>query len=91
MIVIRTKTFDRSYKKLVKNQPKLRDEIENSLLLLSVDINNPKLRVHKLEGQMKNYKSCLCGYDCRIIFKIDEIDGEKVIFLLNIGTHNQVY
>ena len=45
------------------------------------------------KGELLGLRACSCGYDCRIIFAIetDEDSKEKVILLLDIGTHDEVY
>ena len=48
---------------------------------------------HKLEGKLADLLACSCGYDCRIVFaiKTDRETDEKIIILLDIGTHDEVY
>lgn len=38
-------------------------------------------------------RACSCGYDCRIVFRIEEAEdsGNEEIVLIDIGTHNEVY
>ena len=44
---------------------------------------------HKLEGKLADLLAFSCGYDCRIVFAIEteQTTGEKLIILLDIGTH----
>lgn len=45
---------------------------------------SPRLRTHKLTGQLEG----LCDYDCRVIFQF--IDKDEVL-LIDIGGHDEVY
>lgn len=38
-------------------------------------------------------RACTCGYDCRIVFRVENDREAKteVILLLDIGTHDEVY
>ncbi len=57
------------------------------------DVFAPSLGTHKLSGELMELRACSCGYDCRIVFRI-EVDEEtelEVILLLNIGAHDEVY
>ena len=84
--------FKRAYKKIIKKNPLLKDDIFAALDLLQKDLYNYKLSTHKLSGNLKGYYSASCGYDCRIIFTIkkDQTDQE-VIVLVTFGSHDAVY
>jgi mRNA interferase YafQ len=51
------------------------------------------LGTHKLEGKLTDLLACSCGYDCRVVFAIetDQETNEKIIVLLDVGTHDEVY
>ena len=53
----------------------------------------PSLKSHKLTGQLEGLWSCSAAYDCRIIyaFRKDEVTGDDLIILVDIGNHNEVY
>jgi mRNA-degrading endonuclease YafQ of YafQ-DinJ toxin-antitoxin module len=52
-----------------------------------------QLETHKLKGKLSGSWACSAGYDLRIVF--DFVKAEKGddndIFLLSIGTHDEVY
>lgn len=85
--------FVRKFKRLVKKNPQLRSSIEEVLLLLTEDPFNSSLRTHKLKGDLEGVWSCSIDYDNRILFEfITNLDsGEEDIFLLTIGSHDDVY
>lgn len=60
---------------------------------MAVDVFAPALETHKLSGNLSGALACSCGYDCRIIFFLeqDKGSGAEVIVLVDIGTHDEVY
>jgi mRNA interferase YafQ len=91
-IVVSNK-FKRSFRKFTRRNTKLQRKIEEVITQLSEDIFNPSLATRKLGGQLADLLACSCGYDCRIVFAIetDRETDEKIIILLDIGTHDEVY
>ena len=47
------------------------------------------LKTHKLKGDLKEVYACSLDYQYRIILNIVIIDN--VIYLIDIGTHDEVY
>jgi mRNA interferase YafQ len=93
MQVVWGSSFKRSFKKITKKNPQLKELIIEALLLLAEDPFTPSLKSHKLTGNLTGLWSCSVAYDCRIIFEFSE-DNEAIeifILLLNIGTHDEVY
>ncbi len=90
--LIWSKTFVRALKRVIKRQPGMRGEIENALRLLSNDPFVPHLEVHKLKGKLEGCWVCSVGYDLRIIFAFMKSDkNEDDVFLMEIGSHEEVY
>lgn len=86
------KTFVRAFRRTVKKHPKKREDIENTLRLLTEDPFAPQLSSHKLKGNLAGVWSCIVEYDMRIIFEfVKNKEGEDDILLLEIGTHDEVY
>ena len=85
--------FKRSFRKVTKKKPQLKDKIAKVLRLLADDPFTPSLKSHKLTGKFEGLWSCSVSYDCRIIFKFSEDNQllEMVILLINIGPHDEVY
>ena len=88
-----SKTFLRAYRRLIKRRPDQREEIEKTLRLLLADPFAPSLETHKLKGKLSGTWACSAGYDLRIIFEFvkEKKDIEEDIFLIEIGTHDEVY
>jgi addiction module RelE/StbE family toxin len=91
--LIWSNTFLKAFRKLIKKQPHLQEEVERTLRLLLDDPFNPKLETHKLKGKLSGTWACSVGYDLRIIFDFVREKGKKEddIFLIEIGTHDEVY
>ncbi len=91
--LILTPKFKRAFRKFVRRNAELQQRIEDTLQQMEVDVFFPGLGTHKLSGQLDGFQSCSCGYDCRVVFSIEQ-DAEtkiEVIVLLDIGTHDEVY
>jgi mRNA interferase YafQ len=91
--LVLTPKFERAFRKFVKRNAPLQRQIETILREMETDVFDPSLGTHKLGGKLDGLQSCSCGYDCRIIFSIeqDEATNSEVIVLFNIGTHDEVY
>ena len=91
--LVKTKRFERSFRKSVRRDAQLQKRIEETLVAMSVDVFAPALETHKLSGRLSGALACSCGYDCRIVFSLekDTTSGDEVIVLVDIGTHDEVY
>lgn len=58
-----------------------------ALRRFAVDPRDPLLRTHKLKGDLADYWAFSVDDDLRILFRWD---GD-VAFLVNIGSHDEVY
>jgi mRNA interferase YafQ len=86
-------TFRRALRRTVKRQPHVRDDIEATLRLLQADPFAPQLATHKLKGRLAGTWACSAGYDLRILFEFvrNPQREEEDLFLIEIGTHDEVY
>lgn len=91
--LIWSKTFIRAYKRTLKKHPTLSKDIEETLKLLIADPFAPRLETHKLKGKLSGSWACNVGYDLRVVFDFVKSEGKKEedIFLMEIGTHEEVY
>jgi mRNA-degrading endonuclease YafQ of YafQ-DinJ toxin-antitoxin module len=81
----------RAAKRFVKKSPATADAIRSTLRLLAEDAFDPRLRTHKLKGNLANCWASSAGYDLRIVFELVPQSDEEAILLLSIGTHDEVY
>ncbi len=87
------KTFVKAFKRTVKKSLLVRRQLEETLRRLENDPFAPSLATHKLKGNLAGLWACRAGYDLRIVFEFvnTENSAEESIFLLEVGTHEEVY
>lgn len=92
-MLIWSNTFLRAFKRLMRKRPDLRKGVEGALRLLVQDPFDPQLETHKLKGKLSGSWACKVGYDLRIVFDFVKSENQKEdeIFLIEIGTHEEVY
>ncbi|PIP87096.1 hypothetical protein COW81_02075 [Candidatus Campbellbacteria bacterium CG22_combo_CG10-13_8_21_14_all_36_13] len=72
--------------KMFNSLPKeLQDEALEKIILFKNKINHKQLKVHKLNGPLKDRHSFSVNYKTRIVFKYI---SKKEAVLLAIGNHN---
>ena len=86
--LIPTTAFTRAVRKYLKRHPQAAERINLTLQALSEDAFTPRLRTHKLKGELDGVWACTAGYDCRILFEFVTNDNTEAILLLSIGTHD---
>jgi mRNA-degrading endonuclease YafQ of YafQ-DinJ toxin-antitoxin module len=74
-------SFLREFKKLPFD---IQEEAREKIVLFQDVANHQRLKVHKLQGKLKDFSSFSITYSHRIIF-IYEADGSVV--LVAVGTH----
>ncbi len=75
--------FEKAYRKFIRRYPFLQRKIDETILNMEENINNPLLHTHKLSGNLQKLSACTCGYDCRIVFSIEkEYDTGKEFIIL---------
>ena len=89
--LVRTTAFIRDLRRILKKQPQLADDLEAALLLLSEDPFDPRLKTHKLKGDLQGVWACSASYDLRILFELVQHEDAEAILLLTVGTHDEVY
>ena len=89
--LLRSSAFIRRAKGILKKHPHWSADIRSTLDLLATDCFHPRLKTHKLKGDLEGSWACSAGCDLRIAFKFVEYEGAEAILLLTIGTHEEVY
>jgi proteic killer suppression protein len=82
--------FPESYlkkaKKFLEKHPELVERYKKTLKLLELNPNHPSLRLHKLEGRLKNYYSISLSINYRLIITFAKT--ERGIIFIDIGSHD---
>lgn len=82
-----TKNFTKNYRKRIISNSKLDRQFQTRLHLFLQNTQNPQLRDHKLTGTKKHLRAFSVSGDIRVLYEIKGND----IYLMDIGSHNQVY
>lgn len=90
-ILLPTRAFERSARRLVQGNAGRANELRAVLALLEVDAFHPSLRTHKLRGKLSGSWACSAGYDMRIVFQFVTQEGRDAILLEAVGSHDEVY
>lgn len=85
MKLVVTSRFKRQYKKITFKNKLLADRVTKALELFIENTSHPSLRLHKLSGS--SYYSLSVTMNIRIILAIED----TISYLLEIGTHDDVY
>lgn len=88
-ILKRTETFNRTAKKFLKKHPILINKFKEILFKIEEDPFHPNLKTHKLKGQLKDFYGISLDYKYRIAVTIEIQD--KIVVLMDIGSHDEVY
>jgi addiction module RelE/StbE family toxin len=87
--IIFTKDYEKKAKKFFKKHQNLKDKYKKIIMFLQANPHHPSLRLHKLQGKLQEFYSVSIDMNYRII--IDFIIVDKKIFLIDIGSHSEVY
>ena len=80
--------FKRSFKKIIKNNPDIKDKFKEKLELLKDDPYTISLKTHILSGKLKDYYAFSVKYKTRVMF---EFIDDNTILLIDIGSHDEIY
>ena len=81
------KSFEKDLKKLNLKREKLEKLFDAVARLLSGKALPAELRDHKLIGELSDHREFHLGGDLLVLYRITK----KEIFLVRIGTHNQLF
>ena len=82
-------SFRRVFNKRIKSK-EIEKEFWVCVELFIADPFDPRLKTHKLSGQLKNLWSFTIQYDLRVVFYFTK-DKPKKAIIIDIGSHNEVY
>ena len=76
-------------KKFLHKHPDIHNQYRKTLELLELDPYHPSLRLHTLEGRLKDLSSVSINMSYRIVLELEIRERENI--LINVGSHDQVY
>jgi len=93
MELLWTSSFTRAYKRLARRNAGIHAKISDTLEQLASDPFHPRLRTHKLTGELESVWACSVDYDFRVLFEFvkNPETGADELLLLTMGTHDEVY
>jgi len=91
--LVLTPRFERAFRRLTAKNPALQSQIEATLQRMAENLADPRLKAHRLSGQLAGLFACSVAYDCRIVFSKQKYpkSGAETLLLINIATHEEVY
>lgn len=90
-LLLPTQSFVRSANRLTRKNPEAAEDLRVTLALLEEDAFDPRLKTHKLKGNLAGSWACTAGYDLRVVFQFVKHKGSEAILLESAGTHDEVY
>ncbi len=87
--IVESKQYTKKLIKFLKKHRNLILKYEKTIFLLESNPHHPSLRLHKLQGNLKEYFSVSLDMEYRII--LDFIIIDEQIILIDIGSHDDVY
>jgi len=90
-LLLPTKPFLRSAKRLAKKNSTAAEDLRVTLELLAEDAFDSRLKTHKLKGNLAGSWACSAGYDLRIVFQFVSHKGAEAVLLEAVGSHDEVY
>lgn len=82
-----SKSFRKRLVLFVRKHPELDARVERVFLFLKKDIFSPSINTHKLSGTLQGVYACSVNHEYRITFFFDD----SMVYLLDIGSHDEVY
>ena len=86
--IVPTSRFRKAFKRKVRGKKNLEARFRQRVAIFQNDPFDPRLRTHRLAGQLEGWWSFSIGYDVRVVFSFGE--PNRALFV-DIGTHEEVY
>ena len=81
-------SFRRAFKRRVRANKILEARFWERVAIFQKDPFDPRLRTHRLSGQLQGLWSFSVDYDVRVVFSF--LEPSRALFV-DIGTHEEVY
>jgi len=87
--IIYTQGYLKRAAKFLKRHPEILPQYEKTLKLLELNPSHPSLRLHRLDGPLRELHSVSINLSYRITLEFLLEDGK--IVPVNVGSHDEVY
>ena len=87
--IIFTEAYTKRAIRFIRKNPQLRKQYEKSLLLLELNPYHPSLRLHRLQGKLKDLHSVSINLSYRIT--IEFLIRDQTIIPVAVGSHDEIY
>jgi mRNA-degrading endonuclease YafQ of YafQ-DinJ toxin-antitoxin module len=84
-----TARYEKIEAKFLRRHPELRPLYGKALRLLEANPHHPSLRLHRLEGRLRDLHSASINLSYRITLEL-LVEDQRII-LVNVGDHETVY
>ena len=81
-------SFQRAFKKRIRGRKDLEEKFWRRVEIFTANPHDPRLRTHKLSGELREQWSFTIEYDVRVVFSF--LPNHRAVFE-DIGTHDEVY
>ena len=89
MKLIKDENYQRKECKFFRKHLELVDKYSSVLKKLKVNPFEPSLKTHKLKGELSEFHACSLTHDYRIVCWF--VIQDELIYLVDIGSHDEVY
>lgn len=86
--ILYPESYNKRAAKFLKKHPDLIKQYQKTLELLELNPYHPSLRLHSLQGQLKDLPSISINLQYRIVL---ELNARKKIVLVDVGAHDELY
>jgi mRNA-degrading endonuclease YafQ of YafQ-DinJ toxin-antitoxin module len=80
--------FRKAFKRKVRGNKNLEVRFRDRVAIFQADPFDPRLKTHRLSGQLQGFWSFSADYDARVVFSF--VEPNRALFV-DIGTHDEVY
>jgi mRNA-degrading endonuclease YafQ of YafQ-DinJ toxin-antitoxin module len=81
-------SFKRAFKKRIEGRKDVEQKFWQRVEIFAANPHDPRLRTHKLSGELREMWSFTVEYDVRVVFSF--LPDGRVVFV-DIGGHDEVY
>ncbi len=84
-----TSSYEKRLKRFLKKHAQVKSQYSKVIQILEIDPYHPSLRIHRLQGRLKEIHSISINMSYRI--SIEFIIEDKKIIPVDIGKHDDIY